>query len=500
MKLLEKISALLILLTIAIACSSGGDESGNVETEVEIEVQPGMTLVGRVTDENKNPVVGVVVSDGYSAVQTDVSGVYQMKQDNEAEFVFVSVPAEYEIPMIAGRPQIYKKLKDVNPGVVTRHDFTLKNSTKEDKFTLLAFADVQIGHEGDIDFLAAAIPFVKKYIHTLSNPVYGISLGDLVWDNMPYFEDYVTYMTKLGIPIFQAIGNHDYNKKETDETKYADDFKKYFGPTYYSYNRGDCHFIVLNDIAYTGAATFTNYISKKQLEWLEKDLSYISKDKLIIIGVHIEIRKRNLSHGVTNRDDLYKLLDGYKVRILSGHVHTNESITISETIEENNLAGFSGAAWTGDLCTDGSPKGFGVYEIEGNKITNWQYKGTEHPIDYQMYINKPGEAVSSQYRDGIVINVFAWHTNWKRINVSEDGTTFGNGVLMEASQNITEYDRRAYDYMAGGDKPARYKAAEPYDYNDHMFYYKPNKENWEEIVVEAEDYYGNVYKESVKNN
>ena len=499
MKRLDKISILFLLLIIAVACSSGGDESDNAEPEVEIEVQPGMTLVGCVIDENKNPVVGAVVSDGYSVVQTDASGVYQMKQDSEAQFVFVSVPAEYRIPMISGRPQIYKELKTVKPGVISRHNFTLKKSTKEDQFTLLAFADIQVGHDGDLDSLARQIPYVKEYIKTLSGPIYGISVGDLVWDNMPYLNDYITYMTKLNIPIFQVIGNHDFDKKAVDKKNCADDFKAHFGPIYYSYNRGDCHFIALNDVDYQGGGTYVGYISDNQLKWLEQDLKYVSKDKLIIIGVHIPTRKRNYPTKMTNGDDLYKLLDGYTVRILSGHVHTNMSVTISGTIEENNLAAFNGAAWTGDLCSDGSPQGFGVYKIEGNKIKSWFYKGTSHAEDYQMYIYKPGEAVAFQYKNGVVINVFAWHTNWKSVNASEDGNIFANGKLMETSQNIIDYDRKAYDYMAGGDKPARYKSAEPISV-DHMFYYKPNNNSWKEIVVEVEDAYGNVYRESVKNN
>lgn len=497
MQLTKKIIALFLWLLIATACGGEGENPPVTPTEDEIEVLPGMTLIGRIVDYDKNPIEGAVVSDGYSAVETDASGVYQIKQDEKAEFVFVSVPSEYEIPMSLGLPQIYKKLASLKSGKITRHNFTLKKSKKEKQFTLLAFADVQVGHDGDLDSLAHMIPFVKEYIGSLSSPIYGISVGDLVWDNMPYLDDYISYMTKLNIPIFQVIGNHDFDKNETDEEKYADEFKTRFGPIYYSYNRGDCHFVVLDDVAYQGAGKYDKYISANQLEWLEKDLKYVSKDKLIIIGLHVPTQKRNLSHRVTNSEDLYALLNGYNVRIISGHLHTQSSITISETIEENNLAAFKGAGWTGDLCADGTPQGFGVYQIDGNKIKNWFYKGTRHDQNYQLYVYKPGEAFSFEYRDGLVINIFNWHTNWKRVDVFEDGILYQNGELMKASSNFNEYDRRAYDYMAGGDKPARWKSAEPYEFNDHMYYYKPQKTDWQEIVIEVEDPYGNVYKEIV---
>ncbi|MCI1683328.1 MAG: calcineurin-like phosphoesterase family protein [Bacteroides sp.] len=501
MKMISRVFLIFVLFVIQVSCSNDHvDSSGEDDPDTDnIEVRPGMTLVGTVFDKDKNPVVGAVVSDGYSVVQTDESGVYQMAQNSDAQFVSISVPSEYEVPMSGGLPKMYYELKELKQGVVNRQNFTLKKTTKENSFTLLAFADIQVGHEGDLDSLATQIPLVEEYIKTIEGPVYGISLGDMVWDNMPYHDDYVNYIKKFDIPMFHVIGNHDFDKNITEEKHYADNFKSHFGPVYYSYNRGDCHFIVLDDVAYQGAGTYAKYISENQMEWLKQDLKYVSKDKLIILGVHVPTQKRNLSHHIQNYTDLYNLFDGYTVRILSGHIHTNESITISGTIEENNFAAFKGAGWTGDLCSDGSPRGFGIYKIEGNKIMNWFYKGTAHPVGYQMYIYKPGEAVSTQYRDGVVINIFAWHTNWKSVNVLEDGTIFANGKLMETSKNITDYDRRAYDYMAGGDKPAHWKSAEPYEYNDHMFYYKPNS-NWEKIVVEIEDAYGNKYKDSIQNN
>ena len=71
--------------------------------------EPGMNLVGRVTD-GAGPIEGVVVSDGVTVTTTDAQGIYQMRVKRNAPFVFVSVPAEYEIPVENGMPKIYKKI------------------------------------------------------------------------------------------------------------------------------------------------------------------------------------------------------------------------------------------------------------------------------------------------------------------------------------------------------------------------------------------------------
>lgn len=255
---------------------------------------------------------------------------------------------------------------------------------------------------------------------------------------------------------------------------------------------------MLDDVLYTGSSSYTADITDEQMAWLEQDLKYVPKDKLIIIGLHIATSRRNCpSSHVADYKELYALLDGYNVRILSGHSHNNYTTTISETIEENTLGAVMGAYWNGEeLCNDGSPRGYAVYEIEGNRIRNWYYKGTAFPREYQMYLYGPGEAVSEKYRDGLILNIFNWHTTWT-VEVQEDNAGW---VTLPSDSNLRyEMDRRAYDFMFGDTKPEHRPTAEPESQNDHMFYYKPASESWGTVTVRASDPYGNVYTESIRN-
>lgn len=497
---------LLLIMTFLMfsitSCSDDEDVKNPTEDpkpKVEIEVKPDMNLVGSVY-AGDIPLANVVVSDGYTTTLTDDKGIYQMKAHRNTKFVFISVPSDCKIPMDKnGLPKIYEPIESVFYNKVVRKDFELEKAEKQTNFTLLAITDVQIGDKQDIDSLKLDMPKIVEYVQTLPQPVYGISLGDLVWDNLPYFSEYSKQVNTLQIPVFSVIGNHDHDMSIIDDDEAsAKSFEEHFGPTYYSYNIGDVHFVVLDDVYYSGGAnkTYSAKITQEQIDWLKEDLKHVSKDKLIILGTHIATKRRNNSLTVSNNKDLYAALDGYKVRILSGHSHNNYTTTINENIEENTLGAVMGSGWNGDLCNDGAPKGFAVYNIKGNEISDWYYKGTNHTKDYQMNLYNIGEAVTPEYQDGFIFNIFSWHTTWT-INVKLDGEVVK--TFEGTGNNIKEEDRMAYDHLKGDNKPDRRPSSEPEQNNDHMFYYKPTKADWKTVEVEAITPFGVTYKGELKN-
>jgi len=425
------------------ACSEdeGAQILGGLYEKVDIAPEPGMNLVGRVTD-GKNPIEGAVVSDGFTVTTTDAQGVYQMRVKKSTPFVFVSVPADCEIPVENGMPKIYKKIALGDNDVVQR-SFTLERTGKKERFTLLALADVQIGRDDEVVMLEKEVlPLLVPYVQQLDKPVYGISLGDLVWDNMPFHSVYKEQIRKIGVPVFQVIGNHDHDK----------DHRHGHGgrPQFPCGVRPHLLFVQHRRLPLRRARRRALH----RLFQLHRR-NHRGADGMAGTGpetraqrqthhhrMHIATSRRNrpTSH-IANYRELYALLDGYNVRILSGHSHNNYATTISETIEENTLGAVMGAYWNGEeLCNDGSPRGYAVYEIEGNRIANWYYKGTAYPKEYQMYLYGPGQAVSEQYRDGLIFNIFNWHSTWT-VEVREDDAAWT--TLPSGSNLKYEMDRRA---------------------------------------------------------
>src|SRR5690606_11378205 len=132
--------------------------------------------------------------------------------------------------------------------------------------------------------LTVAAPDVQKTVANLNDPnLFGIGCGDLVYDKLELFEEYNQSVQMYNTPFFQVVGNHDLDFGGRSDSTTTETFKGYYGPTYYSWNRGEVHYIVLDDVFYlgrTGAGTkYIGHIPEEQLAWLEQDLRLVEKGK-----------------------------------------------------------------------------------------------------------------------------------------------------------------------------------------------------------------------------
>jgi 3',5'-cyclic AMP phosphodiesterase CpdA len=255
---------------------------------------------------------------------------------------------------------------------------------------------------------------------------FGICLGDIVgWDHSIYPE-YNEIMAKPGIDYRYVIGNHDmtnYGRSfETSMRNYED----MYGPAWYSFNVGKVHYIVLNDNFYVGRDYFyIGYLDERQLKWLERDLSYVEPGSRVIVSLHIQTTNDKsdrdafqygiIGDNLCNKPSFYSMLEPYRATILSGHSHTADFEQISDNIFEINVAGFCGAWWCGEVCIDGAPAGYKIFDFDGDQM-EWIYKGCGHPLDYQMKVY----ADTEDYPGEIVANIWDYDPAWK-VEYFEDG-------------------------------------------------------------------------------
>ncbi len=59
------------------------------------------------------------------------------------------------------------------------------------------------------------------------------------------------------------------------------------------------------------------------------------------------------------------MLEPFNAHLISGHTHENEHV-FEGGIHEHIHGAVCGAWWSGPICYDGTPNGYGVYEIKGN--------------------------------------------------------------------------------------------------------------------------------------
>lgn len=478
--------------------------NGYDRDEVTITHQFGKNLAGRVTVDGV-PRAGVVVSDGINVELTDERGEYQMYTTRQ--HVFVSVPEDCEIPVLDGLPRFYKVL-DFSVDAKIQRDFNLLSAPKKTEWTLMAVADPQIGNDQDIsDFSEYILSDFSEFTQSISENTYGISLGDIVWNKPELFSTYKTLMGRTPVPSFSVIGNHDHNESVKNDTESDADFRNVLGPTYYSVNIGDYHMVVLDDVLYsgeTGRNDYANTITQEQLDWLEKDLSHVSKDKGLIVALHIPTARWNRPNNLTNTQALYDLIKDFdNIQIISGHAHNQSTVEIAPNMTEYNFAAAMGAYWY-PLCSDGTPRGYGVLKFNGNKLVDVKYKSAGFPDDYQMKLYAPKDAVLCQPSgnvgdpfDQILVNVFAWHPKWT-VEIQEDGGSW------KTLSNVQAQDpdvRKSLVYDEDDKKwyiPSNHNGAQIATTN-HMFLYRPAPD-WRSVTVRATDPFGNVYTSTLDSD
>lgn len=535
-------SILAIILTAMAASPLFGAVVRNIPDK------DGMTIKGVVYCGDE-PVQGAQVSDGVNVTRTDENGWYYLASAKECGHVFVCNPKGYKYPRKAKYPEFYKTVDTERPSAVEQADFELERDEATDH-TILFLADIQMcGRNEDIrQYEENAVGDINTSISNArkqGKDVYVITLGDQSYNT--YWHSY-----NIGIPeihesmnlldpdaIFNCMGNHDNNPKIAGDWAASADYREQWGPTYYSFNIGEIHYVVLDNIEFTNAEcknTFECNITTSVIKWLRKDLANVSKDTPIVVCMHAPLfyrpqcSKPNVPDPTKYRynygSQFYNSVKGFKdVRVFTGHAHTNYTVSYLNMTEYNVGAIGGNLWWTGyfvngnSVCTDGSPGGYRVLDTSGKELktyykcigfdNGYQFRcydlnnchitasrfapSYKNPADIDTWLANGYGFDSSDYNsDGtpkipnrVLINVFAYDTNWK-VEVLEDGKP------LEVSR-ISGYD--PFSMISDGcqrfEKTGHNNSGNPTQ-NSHLFLVTA-KYATSPLSIKVTDQYGSVY-------
>lgn len=368
----------------------------------EIDVAEGNNVYGVVSCGGKG-IEGVVVSDGVEVVKTDKEGVYQFKSAKKHKYVFVSVPSGYEAVSEGVLPRIHQQLTK-SSSVKERVDFSLVESGDQTNHTMLVFGDMHLANRtGDRSQFTDFTTDVNSYLAAnQGDKVYGLTLGDMTWElywlsNSYGFNEYISDVNAIkGLQIFHTMGNHDNEMEATGDFYPEVQFKKALAPTYYSFNIGKVHYVVLDDILanYDGTSKrdYSDKLTDEQLEWLKKDLSYVSTSTPLVVASHAPVYGDSGSNSLNNASELENILKAYdKVHIFTGHTHKMyniDKLSDKHIFEHNAGAVCATWWWTGKesdihLAQDGAPGGYSIVDVTATDFS-WQFKATDFDVDHQF--------------------------------------------------------------------------------------------------------------------
>lgn len=385
----------------------------NIVEDIDFKPDAGTTVYGIVSSAGVG-VENVVVSDGAEVTVTNEKGIYQLKSAKKWGYVFISVPSGYEVPSVGVLPQFHRALKN-SADVVERADFKLEKVDGQDSYKIFMLGDMHLANR--MDDLGQFAQFTSDLTDYMTRhkgeKMYALTLGDMTWDrywysNSYYFPQYLNTINSQikNLQIFHTMGNHDNDFQTRSDYDAAVKYVDQICPTYYSFNIGKVHYVVMDDIdcsSYDGTESrnYVKSLSAEQLDWLAKDLSHVAKTTPVVVAMHAQVFYPTTSgfkidHDQVNTLRLFDILDGYTVRFVTGHTHKLFNVTPDAPIVDgHNFREYNSGSvcaswwWSGNLTpgihigTDGTPGGYGIWDVTG---TDFQclYKSTGWPEEYQF--------------------------------------------------------------------------------------------------------------------
>lgn len=238
------------------------------------------------------PLGGVAVTDGYTFAQSDAQGAFALDADDEALFISVVTPAGYIAPLKEGVPQFFLPY---TPSA-KRFDFELQAWPGTAAcYELLAIADPQPKTDEHFERLRTEI-IPPLQAATAAKKAQGVNqaailLGDIVWDSPQLFAKVREQFASLGIPVYGVIGNHDHDLNKFTDREATENYRSHFGPTYYAFDMGRTHYVVLDDIVYHGARKYDEQIDSMQLRWAAAYAERLPAGSRVCFAMHAPAMK-----------------------------------------------------------------------------------------------------------------------------------------------------------------------------------------------------------------
>ena len=398
------VMAIALLTVLAIAIPS------------PVSAQP-PTLEGRVfedlnlngIDDGEPGIPDIPVSNGIAVTVTDGLGAYSLPM--EGYFVFITTPNDYE-----PTTPWYRSTDG------TELDFGLTPSPGKaiDDFVFVQISEIQM------DAVAEHAALFQQDVAEINgiDPAFVVATGDLlnVADEATiavatqWFDIFTNVASGFNMPLYTTVGNHDnvgIHNPDVDPTEPGYDkemYRDYLGPTYYSFDWGSYHCVVLDPNQFEDGQQFYG-IPTQQLQWLQEDLNN-AQGKPLLVFYH------EPTPSWVNRTEAWDVLTQHgEMTAFIGQLHLNTLFMDSQSqgIPEQVTSALSGEWWFGP-APGGDPRGYRINSIDADGISSF-FK--EFGADRQINITSPDVIVSGQAT--LTAQVYTEHGDITGVSYRVDG-------------------------------------------------------------------------------
>lgn len=388
------------------------------------------------------PLAGVAVSDGTTIVRTDAVGAYSLPvQDGRT--VFVIKPAGYRFPSRAeGLPDFWRHVQH-GPGPALKYGGIASEFPGCRNFALLpagpsagalevlVFGDPQPQTAHNVRHYDRGIVDAVLTAHPMGQAgALGLTLGDVVDDDLSLFPAMNRATARLGVPWLHLAGNHDLDFDAAHDEDSLRSFRATYGPDTLAWEEHQASFILLDDVVYQSKQS-PNYIGglrPDQFAFLEAYLPTLPRDRLLVIAAHIPFFDPVPGRETFRRADrerLFALLKDFpKLLLLTAHGHVQRHYWHGATdgwqglapLHEYNVGAACGSFWSGvadaagipdATMADGTPKGWAELSVKDGAY-NLRWRSPDAGFDRSgMALHAPKVLRRGAYPAfGVFANVF----------------------------------------------------------------------------------------------
>lgn len=378
-------------------------------------------------DRGERGVPGVKLSDGVRIAVSDRAGRFSLPPVS-GRTLFLIKPAGYRVRMREdGLPDTWAnwqesagpalKFGGVPAAPMACRSFALQREPRRaPSLDVLVFGDPQPKTLTDVGYYQRDIvePVIEAMRVSSRLPAahLGVSLGDLVNDDLSLFPALKKVDAAMRVPWLHAPGNHDIDFDAVKDEDSLSSFRHAFGPDTYAWEEAQATFIVFDDVVYMPGKkpSYIGGLRESQFAFLASYLPTVPKDRLLVLSAHIHFY--DAEPGVetfrhADRERLFRMLSAFpNVLLLTAHSHAQRHAYYGREdgwlgegkLHEFNMGAACGGYWSGiedasgipsATMSDGTPNGYSRLSVgPGGKYSLRWFPARESP-DRQIGLHAP---------------------------------------------------------------------------------------------------------------